>query len=287
MCRFLAYIGKKELVLDELITNPSNSLVKQSKHAKFGKTGINADGFGIGWYAKEVHSEPAVFRSIQPAWNDINLKSFSSKIKSKCFVGHVRASTVGSVNVDNCHPFTKEHYLFMHNGTIQDFDMMKRYVIELLDTDCLNHIQGNTDSEYFFALLMTILKRYKKKNVSSMCEALQETILIMHDLIRKYTLKKIMRLNTVFSDGNVLIATRFVSKIRRKPLSLYYAIGSQLAQESDKRMLLPASHDKTGAVIISSEPLNEYDIEWNIFPVNHMLVVSSKLNYEFIPINRM
>ena len=41
-----------------------------------GATTTNGDGFGIGWYGEG--SVPAVFKSVDPAWNDRNLREVAA-----------------------------------------------------------------------------------------------------------------------------------------------------------------------------------------------------------------
>jgi len=78
MCRFVAYIGKP-LVIDDILFKPENSLINQSYHAKEASEPLNGDGFGIGWYTHQIDLEPGLFTSIQPAWNNRNLKYLAKK----------------------------------------------------------------------------------------------------------------------------------------------------------------------------------------------------------------
>jgi predicted glutamine amidotransferase len=102
MCRWLAYAGPP-VYLESLILKPEHSLITQSRDAHQSITTVNADGFGIGWYG--ARPEPGVFRDIQPAWNDSNLKSLVEQIASRLLFGHVRATTGTAVTRLNCHPF--------------------------------------------------------------------------------------------------------------------------------------------------------------------------------------
>ena len=154
MCRFVAYLGKKSILLNELLVKPKNSLINQSRDAKEGRLGLNADGFGLGWYSHEIDKIPGVFKSTQPAWNDNNLKHLANKIKSSCFLAHVRASTVGDIVLNNCHPFSYHEYAFVHNGTIRFFDKIKRQIINELDDIIFSEIKAQTDSEHLFFLIM-------------------------------------------------------------------------------------------------------------------------------------
>ena len=89
MCRWLAYSGSP-ILLEELLYKPDHSLIDQSLHARLGVETTNGDGFG--WYG--AHSEnPAVFHSIEPAWNDRNLREVAGHVESPLFLAHIRAST--------------------------------------------------------------------------------------------------------------------------------------------------------------------------------------------------
>ena len=258
MCRFTGYLGKNPILIKSVLDDPSNSLISQSKSAKEGKTGINGDGFGIGWYNHEVDKFPAVFKSVLPAWNDENLINISSKILSRCFLGHVRASTVGIVSFTNCHPFSYKKLLFMHNGTIKDFKKIKKKIIEKISLQCLENIKGQTDSEYIFALFCTMLgKNVNNPTTKNIFNALKRTFLEL-DLIQKnYKNNSFSRLNIVITDGNVMVATRYSSRKEDSPLSLYY------------------SSSFLHGIIVSSEVLNETSKQWKKVPKNHCIIVSN------------
>ena len=74
MCRWLAYSGSPVLI-EELLYKPQHSLIDQSLHSRLGAETTNGDGFGIGWYG--VGETPGVFHSVEPAWNDRNLRDLA------------------------------------------------------------------------------------------------------------------------------------------------------------------------------------------------------------------
>jgi glutamine amidotransferase len=123
MCRWLAYTGAPVLLKDALIS-PAHSLIDQSLHSRLGAEATNGDGFGIGWYDEQP--EPGVFKSIEPAWNDQNLRELAGHISSGHFFAHIRAAIGSAVQQTNCHPFRHGRWLFMHNGFIGDFPAVKR-----------------------------------------------------------------------------------------------------------------------------------------------------------------
>src|SRR5262249_6760083 len=152
MCRWLAYSGSPVMVAD-LLYGSEHSLIVQSLHARLGNEETNGDGFGIGWDGEG--EAPAVFRGLEPAWNDRNPRGLSKHIKSGLDFADVRASTRGPVQLSNCHPFGPGSWLWMHNGLIPDFVHVKRELVLEVDPDLYPEIEGSPDSEVFFYLALT------------------------------------------------------------------------------------------------------------------------------------
>lgn len=282
MCRFVAYLGKKPVVLNEIIDFPENSLINQSRRAREGNFGLNADGFGIGWYDHMIDDEPGIYKSIQPAWNDSNLKHIAAKVRSTCFLGHVRASTIGDVSTANSHPFYYNQFSFVHNGTIQGIDLIRRQLLNSLSDQRFRLLKGQTDSELFFALLMDILYcKTHQFDLDTIARSFLDAIEKINYL-KKDKPQDITRLNTVLTDGKKLIATRYISNVEQKSLSLYYAVGDYI--DTTKRQgIMCQSYHSTGALLIASEPLTDSAKEWNEIPLNHMLLVDEKLNINIKP----
>ena len=91
MCRFVLYLGQ-EIGVDSLVTEPKNSIIHQSYHSHEREEPLNGDGFGVAWYVPG-HDEPALFRNVTPAWNDINLLHLARVTRTRCVLAHVRAAT--------------------------------------------------------------------------------------------------------------------------------------------------------------------------------------------------
>jgi predicted glutamine amidotransferase len=152
MCRWLAYTGAPVLVSTALY-GPKHSLIDQSLHSRLGAEPTNGDGFGLGWY--DDQPEPGVFRSIEPAWNDQNLRELAGHLQSHLFFAHIRAAIGSPVQQTNCHPFRHGRWLFMHNGLIDGFALMKREVVNAVDESLYVSIAGGTDTEHLFHLALT------------------------------------------------------------------------------------------------------------------------------------
>src|SRR5207248_9923245 len=144
MCRWLAYSGSP-ILLERALYSPAHSLIDQSLHSTLGAEATNGDGFGIGWY--DEAAAPGLFKSIEPAWNDQNLRELSEHIRSGHFFAHIRAAIGSPVQQTNCHPFRYETWLFMHNGFIADLATIRRDLILAVDESLYPHITGHTDTE--------------------------------------------------------------------------------------------------------------------------------------------
>ncbi|NER53077.1 MAG: class II glutamine amidotransferase [Symploca sp. SIO1A3] len=114
---------------------------------------MDGDGFGVGWYGSRV--TPGVYRSIQPAWNDRNLRDLAAQIASPLFLAHVRAATETAVQQSNSHPFRYGKWLLVHNGVIDNFQQIKRELVLAIAPELYPAIEGTTDSEIMFYLALT------------------------------------------------------------------------------------------------------------------------------------
>ena len=186
MCRLMLYLGP-EARLSSLIVEPRHSLIRQSVHSEEREEPLNGDGFGIGWYASELSLEPAVFRSITPAWNNRNLQNLARVVTSDCVLAHVRAATQSSgVNEANCHPFRWRQYLCMHNGDVGDFRLVRRKLLASVCDEAFGNVYGSTDSEHFFALFIDSLLGLDERDPAlRMAQALARAIDRVLALVRQ------------------------------------------------------------------------------------------------------
>ena len=284
MCRFIAYLGKKPLILSQMLDAPENSLINQSRQAQISKIKLNADGFGIGWYDHSIDQEPGLFKSIRPAWNDPNLKHIASKIRSQCFVGHVRASTTGDVDTFNCHPFLYQSFLFAHNGAIHGFEDIRRHLLRMLDDHTFRIIQGQTDTEHFFALMMGFLYQNEQPfTLNHFADAFVQSTLEIKQLQQAHSNDSLSKINSVLTDGEQMIVTRYISDPNQPSLSLYYTPSDYIDEEGHYRVIQSANKEP-GAVLVASEPLDDIVGEWKEIPSNHMLFIDKDLKMTLKPI---
>ncbi len=153
MCRWMGWLGQSVLI-DELLFKTQHGIVDQSLHSRMGAETTNGDGFGMGWYG--VGDGPGVYHSVAPAWGDANLREIASHIESPLFLAHVRAAIGSPVQQTNCHPFRHANWLFVHNGYINDFHLLRRDLMLAIAPEQFADVQGSTDTEVVFHLALTL-----------------------------------------------------------------------------------------------------------------------------------
>lgn len=287
MCRFVAYIGAPTLI-DRILVNPSNSLVSQSFSALESEMTVNGDGFGLGWYNKSIKEEPGRYVSVLPAWNDQNLLNNASITESNCFLAHVRAATVGSVSLENCHPFEYNEYLMMHNGGINDFDRIKQSLSTLLDEEAFLWIKGQSDTQYIFALFMT---NARKMGIGEFPEAeilvncFNKTFADIEGLKKAKGINSVSIYNMVLSNGYGLIATRYSTQPKADSRTLYFTenVSCKLNVKGD--LEFEKGKIERSAALISSEKLTEDDMFWKEIPSNHAVYINRELEVTLLKLD--
>jgi predicted glutamine amidotransferase len=252
MCRWLAYSGSP-ILLEELLYKPEHSLIDQSLHARLGVDTTNGDGFGVGWYGPDTET-PAVFHSIEPAWNDRNLREVAGHVQSPLFLAHIRASTGTAVQQTNCHPFRHGRWLWVHNGLVRDFHRVKRELALAVDESLYPQMEGSTDSEMLFYLALTFgLEENPPAAVERMVGHVEE---VGHRHGTEHPIQ--MTIGT--TDGSSVWAFRYSSEDKSR--SLYYSADMRSVREMyPERPRLQEASDETR--IIVSEPLVDLPGAWN------------------------
>jgi gamma-glutamyl hercynylcysteine S-oxide hydrolase len=116
MCRHIAYLGPVAS-LRSLLLDPPHSLYRQAWAPRLQQHGtVNADGFGIGWYA-DGDPVPARYRQGVPIWGDPSLPDLARVIRSGAVLAAVRSATPGTATgAEAAAPFGSGTWLFSHNG---------------------------------------------------------------------------------------------------------------------------------------------------------------------------
>ncbi|KAI4666003.1 uncharacterized protein J4E78_003468 [Alternaria triticimaculans] len=312
---FMVYKGKDEILLSELILNPSHSILTQSFDSRLRldrRRPHNGDGFGIGYYTcPSLGPTPCVFTSTIPAWNCINLSRIASKTTSSLIFAHVRATTEGNLSDSNCHPFSYKSLMFMHNGGIGCWKQIKRRLAMSLDEKWFNVVGGSTDSEWAFA---TFLDCLDKAGISP-DKDVEPGVGFGHTVLRKAILKTIERLNGFIkdvvgeqgvgeedsrsllnfavTDGVSVVCSRYVSSKTDEAASLFFSSGTSWrelnAQSQDSDAGVPVDDEErerdyvmerrdkgSDIVLVASEPLTFERDNWVTVPTNSTLTISKQ-----------
>jgi glutamine amidotransferase len=252
---------------------------------------MNGDGFGVGWYDstydEELGSQPCIFTSITPAWNNINLTRLAEKIKSPLVFAHVRATTAGSLSLDNCHPFVHGKLMFMHNGGIAEFGTLKRRLHQDLPDSAFHMVQGNTDSEWCFALLLSKLPDPNAKSFAPgvLQKAMTDTISTLNSYAEEFDITEPSLMNFCVTDGKTIVATRYISSKKDEAASLWFSSGTEFYEYAEGGHYRMTKCDKReNIILIASEPLTFERADWMEIKTNHMAVITPKMNLLQIPI---
>ena len=261
MCRWMAYSGDPILV-ENVLFRPAHSLIDQSLHSRMGATTTNGDGFGIGWYGESPR--PALFKNIEPAWNDQNLRELAAQIRTPILFAHIRASTGTPVQRSNCHPFRHEQWLWMHNGAIRGFHEIKRDLLMTVDPSLYPAIEGSTDSEALFFLALTF------GLTDDPFGGVERAVGYVEKVGRQAGVEYPIQMTVATTDGESIWAFRYSSEGQSRSLYLSTAVSALRELHPDVEVLQGLS-DETRLVV--SEPLGDLSGAWNEVPESSAGVV--------------
>jgi len=263
MCRWMAYSGSPVL-LEELLYKPRHSLIDQSLHSTMGAETTNGDGFGVGWYG--VGETPATYHSIEPAWNERNLRDLAAHVESGLVFAHIRASSGSPVQQTNCHPFRHGRWLWMHNGLIAEFHAVKRELVLAVDPSLYSSIEGSTDSEVFFYLALTLGLEDDPPG------AVERAVGLIEGVGRRAGVVHPIQMTVATTDGESVWGFRYSSEGRSRTL-FYSTRVDTLREQHPEVEILQRISDESRLVV--SEPLGDLVGAWNEVPESHYGVVQA------------
>ena len=261
MCRFVLYLGE-EITLSSLVTDPTNSIIRQSYDNQERVEPLNGDGFGVAWYAPHISDRPALFRAISPAWNNQNLLQLAPVVQSSCVLAHVRAASPGLPVIQlNCHPFTFGRLAFMHNGDIPGFPRLRRRILNGLSERAFGAIQGSTDSEVMFHLALTFGLE------DDPIPALQRMAGEIERVAQGHDIEHPIQMTLGLTDGTRIYAVRYSSEGHSRSL---FCSEHMDALKTLYPELEPFSSDARAVV---SEPIGDLVDTWLEIPEASITVV--------------
>ncbi|GAA0619679.1 ergothioneine biosynthesis protein EgtC [Kribbella sandramycini] len=196
MCRHLAYLGPP-VALAELVLDPEHSLYQQSWAPTDMRGGgsVNADGFGLAWYAD---GQLVRYRRNVPIWTDDNLPGLARSISSGAVLAAVRNGTDDMPHDESAvAPFVSGSWCFSHNGKIPGWPGSVLKLAEGLPVAEL--LGAGVDSAFLFALIRA---------------RMGEPVAAVESAVREVAeAAPGARLNVLLTDGEQLVATAWTHSL--------------------------------------------------------------------------
>jgi glutamine amidotransferase len=247
MCRLLGIVSAEPIPYKILLKETPRSLSSLSKE--------HPDGWGMAVFRSNLHPKEidsdqwVLYKGINPAEKDESFHEISSKISGETLISHVRKKTVGPVALENTHPFERDGWVFAHNGTLKNLDSLRKSISPAQ----AKKIQGETDSELFFALL---LSRWEENGLLTSASE-EKRARVLKEVVKEVAQgNHFGELTFLLSNGKVLYAGRF------GPKSLYLLErgihqGIQYQMQDGTVLQIPRSRRRHGLYLASEKMTNE------------------------------
>lgn len=269
MCRHLAYLGPPA-PLRSLLIDPPHSLYRQAWAPRLQRHGtVNADGFGIGWYAGG-DPVPARYRRAVPIWGDLSLPDLARVTTSGAVLAAVRSATEGTaLGEAAAAPFGAGPWLFSHNGLLDGWPAAAAAIAEhaapaegtgtgpatggpLSPASALLSLEAMVDSAFLWALVLERLRAGQ-----AMDAALAATIACVE------AAGGTGRFNFLLTDGHSIAATACGD-------TLWYRRANEETGAPATGPLAPGA-----AVVVGSEPCDD-EPGWTEVPDRHLLTATAR-----------
>lgn len=196
MCRHLAYLGP-QVSLRSVLIDPPHGLYRQSwapRRQRYGT--VNADGFGVGWYAAG-DPEPARYRRATPIWADESFADVARVTRSGALLAAVRSASDGTGHgEESAAPFAADGWLFSHNGRVDGWPASAAAVAATLPASALLDLDARVDSALLWALVL-----HRLRLGMTATDALCDTVSVLSSA------GVTGRLNMLLTDGREIAAS--------------------------------------------------------------------------------
>jgi glutamine amidotransferase len=281
MCRVLAYLGQP-IALENVLFTTDSSLVRQAYSPRMMASFLNLAGFGMAAWdsASRTPEAPFMYRVTTLPVFDRNLENLAEKIAPRSLLAHVRGVTNSPdevISQQNVHPFRYKgaHVALAHNGVLRDFAGMRHDLIAFMRPEVAQRIEGTTDSEWLYALLLSQLRDPNAlPGRDELIEAVVETLTIIRGVREQHDIRISSPVNLFIGTGECLIVTRFSFDYGWYPiedpallewdlpyLSLWYTLGDDYV-EHDGEWIMKQNGEHPRSLLVASEPLTSDISTW-------------------------
>lgn len=261
MCRLLGIVSSEPTDFRLVLREAPRSLAALSEK--------HPDGWGLAVYGDDPTAPPSwsLRKGTLCALKDDDFHKTAAEMRGVLLLSHVRQKTVGPTSLENTHPFASDGWLFAHNGTITDVEFVKSKISPAR----AERIEGDTDSERFFAWILTTLDRAGLTSER------------VHDASLDGVIKEIVSeargreafgaFNFLLSNGRVTFAHRFgrtLFVLRRGP---HDQVRRERTGDDGVTIVTPWSQ-RRHAIIVASERMT--DEPWEELPEGSLLRIDRK-----------
>ncbi len=252
MCRHLAYLGPPA-TLAAVLSEPPYGLIRQSWAPRQQRHGtVNADGFGIGWYA-DGDPVPARYRRAGPIWADASFADIARVTRTRALLAAVRSATDGTAPGEAAAaPFAADRWLFSHNGRLNGWPGATAALAATLPPVELLGLEARTDSALAWAL---VLHRLRAGDSPGGALAGTVTDLDAHGITGRF--------NFLLSDGELIAATAAGDTLCYRATAGQLTVGSEPGDDEPGWITVPDRSVLTGrpgAIEVSAlKPVSEDD----------------------------
>ncbi|MER7703110.1 ergothioneine biosynthesis protein EgtC [Kitasatospora sp. NPDC097605] len=234
MCRHLAYLGEP-VAPRTLLVEPPYGLYRQSWAPRLQQYGtVNADGFGLGWYA-DGDGTPARYRRAGPIWADASFADLARVLRTRALLAAVRSATEGcAAGEEAAAPFAAGRWLFSHNGALAGWPEQSGALAALLAPRELLGLEARTDSALLWALAL-----HRLRAGAAPGEALAGTV-------AEAAAHTTGRINLLLTDGREIAATAWGDTLHHRTVP---GLG----------------------VLVASEPSDDHP-DWTVVPDRSLLL---------------
>ncbi|MFF3323963.1 ergothioneine biosynthesis protein EgtC [Streptomyces sp. NPDC002889] len=196
MCRHIAFLGPPQ-PLGALLVDPPHALLRQSwapRRQRYGT--VNADGFGVGWYA-EGDPVAARYRRAVPIWADLSFADLARVVSSTAVLAAVRDATeAGADGEAAAAPYAAGRWLFSHNGAVAGWPASLAPLAATLPAADLLSLEARCDAALLWALVL-----HRLRAGDGLGQALADTVRETAEAAPG------SRLNLLLTDGREIAAT--------------------------------------------------------------------------------
>lgn len=175
---------------------------------------------------------------------------------------------------------------------VGNFAKVRRQLLAELDGFAFDFAveNGGSDSALCFAVFLSLVGDVMEgANPDKLRACLRETIMTLERVLKDIEANETSLLNFVVSDGESLVASRYVIDLQdkdAKAASLYYASGNSYQPDGSAPGNYAMMHTdrRPSLAIISSEPLTERNDDWVAVPRNACVVVTKSMHILVAPV---